>query len=292
MLVNLLRLLGAVKISEASRQAITCPTQVDLLLSPFHGLFGKDGLYSESKISLRLSSTGGARELGRILLSCRCCHWLDSGKRSDRSQQHDRSRSRKPRCPHLILEGDGVQHTQSIPPFKSAQIGTIYNTEEEKKESEFRCAITRDNAADLKVTNGVAPRAKFCFNFVLGIAGISARPVESSRSHRPWTTPLSSPASPRSVLGIARALDGRWEAEARGEITVEGRIEMAWLMGGTMNTFLTPETSPPIYLPSVVAPNGAMVITGGIDGEVTIWDCDYRPGARVQTLQTRCVRLQ
>lgn len=52
MLTNLLRLLGAVKAKKASRRFITRPTQVILPLSPNHGLFGNDGLYSESKISL------------------------------------------------------------------------------------------------------------------------------------------------------------------------------------------------------------------------------------------------
>ena len=52
MLVNLLRLLGAVKTKKASRNFVTRPTQVILPLSPNHGLFGNDGLYSESKISL------------------------------------------------------------------------------------------------------------------------------------------------------------------------------------------------------------------------------------------------
>lgn len=52
MLVNLLRLLGVVKTKKASRNFVTRPTQVILPLSPNHGLFGNDGLYSESKISL------------------------------------------------------------------------------------------------------------------------------------------------------------------------------------------------------------------------------------------------
>jgi 3-oxoacyl-ACP reductase-like protein len=52
MLVNLLRLLGAIKTKKASRQIVTRPTQVVLPLSPNHGLFGNDGLYSESKVSL------------------------------------------------------------------------------------------------------------------------------------------------------------------------------------------------------------------------------------------------
>jgi fatty acid synthase subunit alpha, fungi type len=52
MLVNLLRILGAIKNEKASRHFVTRPTQVILPLSPNHGLFGNDGLYAESKISL------------------------------------------------------------------------------------------------------------------------------------------------------------------------------------------------------------------------------------------------
>ena len=54
MLINILRLMGAVKNKKASRNFVTRPTQVILPLSPNHGLFGNDGLYSESKISLEL----------------------------------------------------------------------------------------------------------------------------------------------------------------------------------------------------------------------------------------------
>ena len=62
MLVNLLRLLGAVKQKKASRNFVTRPTQVVLPLSPNHGLFGNDGLYSESKISLETLFTRWSSE--------------------------------------------------------------------------------------------------------------------------------------------------------------------------------------------------------------------------------------
>jgi fatty acid synthase subunit alpha, fungi type len=52
MLVNLLRILAAVKTKKANRHFVTRPTQAILPPSPNHGLFGNDGLYSESKISL------------------------------------------------------------------------------------------------------------------------------------------------------------------------------------------------------------------------------------------------
>ena len=69
MLVNLLRLLGAVKQKKASCNFVTRPTQVVLPLSPNHGLFGNDGLYSESKISfetlfMRWSSESWGEYLG------------------------------------------------------------------------------------------------------------------------------------------------------------------------------------------------------------------------------------
>ncbi|KAJ3495490.1 hypothetical protein NMY22_g19933 [Coprinellus aureogranulatus] len=52
MLANLLRILGVVKNKKASCHFVTRPTQVILPLSPNHSLFGNDGLYSESKISV------------------------------------------------------------------------------------------------------------------------------------------------------------------------------------------------------------------------------------------------
>ena len=52
MLINFLRILGAVKNKKASRQFITRPTQVILPLSLNHSLFKNNGFYSESKISL------------------------------------------------------------------------------------------------------------------------------------------------------------------------------------------------------------------------------------------------
>ena len=52
MLVNLLRILGAVKNKKASHQFITRPTQVILPLSLKHSLFKNNSFYSELKISL------------------------------------------------------------------------------------------------------------------------------------------------------------------------------------------------------------------------------------------------
>ncbi|KAF1998925.1 hypothetical protein P154DRAFT_468728 [Amniculicola lignicola CBS 123094] len=52
MLTNTLRLLGAIKRAKESRGITTRPVQALLPLSPNHGVFGGDGLYSESKLGL------------------------------------------------------------------------------------------------------------------------------------------------------------------------------------------------------------------------------------------------
>ncbi|VTT58067.1 unnamed protein product [Fusarium fujikuroi] len=52
MLTNLVRLVGAVASQKRQRDTITRPATVVLPLSPNHGLLGNDGLYSESKRSL------------------------------------------------------------------------------------------------------------------------------------------------------------------------------------------------------------------------------------------------
>lgn len=52
MLVNVIRLLGRVAWNKNTRNISCRPTQVLLPLSPNHGTFGGDGLYSESKLGL------------------------------------------------------------------------------------------------------------------------------------------------------------------------------------------------------------------------------------------------
>lgn len=61
-LVNIPRILGAVKTKKTSRHLDTRPTQDILSLSANHVLFGKEGLYAESKISLETLVTRWASE--------------------------------------------------------------------------------------------------------------------------------------------------------------------------------------------------------------------------------------
>ena len=108
------------------------------------------------------------------------------------------------------------------------------------KKSELRKAITRDNSADYKVVHGVdaerliqtvdvLPRANYSFEFP---------PLESS-------TTLTDLEKLRGLVDLEKVIvitgsgevgpwgsaRTRWEMEARGEFTIEGCIEMAWMMG-------------------------------------------------------------
>ena len=108
------------------------------------------------------------------------------------------------------------------------------------KKSELRRAIAKDNAFDFQIINGVEaerllqsvdviPRANFRFEFP------SLESVES----------LSDLSKLRGLIDLEKVIvvtgfaevgpwgssRTRWEMEARGEFTIEGCIEMAWMMG-------------------------------------------------------------
>lgn len=71
MLTNVLRLLGAVKRAKQVRGIRTRPAQVILPLSPNHGAFGNDGLYAESKLGLEaLTAKWSSEDWSEYLSIC------------------------------------------------------------------------------------------------------------------------------------------------------------------------------------------------------------------------------
>jgi fatty acid synthase subunit alpha len=108
------------------------------------------------------------------------------------------------------------------------------------KKSDLRRAIAKDNAADFKITNGleaervlqvvnVTPRANFRFDF----------PALEAYESLTDVTKLQSMVDLDKVIVITGFAEvgpwgssrTRWEMEARGHFTIEGCIEMAWMMG-------------------------------------------------------------
>ncbi|KAH0585247.1 hypothetical protein H2248_008491 [Termitomyces sp. 'cryptogamus'] len=262
MLVNLLRILGAVKTKKASRHFVTRPTQVILPLSPNHGLFGNDGLYSESKISLEtLFQRWSSESWGEYLcLAGAVIGWTRGtglmGPTNIVAHELEGHGVRTFSAKEMAFNILGLMHpllfsiTQVEPiwadlnggmdrlPDLADITGRIRTTL--NKKADLRRAIARDNSADFKVVNGaeaerllqsvdVLPRANFQFNFPS---------LESNKS-------LNELAHLRGLIDLEKVVvvtgfaevgpwgsaRTRWEMEARGEFTIEGCIEMAWMMG-------------------------------------------------------------
>ena len=108
------------------------------------------------------------------------------------------------------------------------------------KKSELRRAIARDNAADFKVVNGVeaervlqtvdvTPRANFQFSFPALESPESLLSVSQLRGMVDLEKVVV--VTGFAEVGPWGSSRTRWEMEARGEFTIEGCIEMAWMMG-------------------------------------------------------------
>lgn len=116
------------------------------------------------------------------------------------------------------------------------------------QKADLRRAITRDNSADFKIINGVAaehlfqtvnvlPRANFRFDF----PSLEATSSLQDLAHLQGLIDLDQVVV---ITGFAEvgpwgSSRTRWEVEARGEFTIEGCIEMAWIMDRCMLDGLT-----------------------------------------------------
>ncbi|TFK75163.1 fatty acid synthase [Pluteus cervinus] len=262
MLVNLLRIMGAVKTKKASRKFVTRPTQVILPLSPNHGTFGNDGLYSESKISLetlfqRWSSESWGEYLcvaGAVIGWTRGTGLMGPTNIVAEELEGHGVRTFSPK--EMAFNILGLMHpllfsiTQVEPIWADlnggmdrlpdlADITTQIRTKLNNKAALHR-AIARDNAADFKVTHGVEaervlqtvdvlPRANFNFEFPALAPAASLDDLSKLRG-------LIDLEKVIVITGFAEvgpwgSSRTRWEMEARGELTIEGCIEMAWMMG-------------------------------------------------------------
>ncbi|WVQ81977.1 hypothetical protein IAT38_004104 [Cryptococcus sp. DSM 104549] len=262
MLTNLLRLLGAVKVKKAARQFVTRPTQVVLPLSPNHGLFGNDGLYSESKISLEtLFNRWSAESWGEYLcIAGAVIGWTrGTGLMSATNfvaEGLEKLGVRTFSAKEMAFNILGLMHpllfdiTQIEPIWADlnggmdrvaglAEVMTSIRVDINRV-AELRKAITMDNAADFRITNGgdaerlhqkvaIAPRANFSYDF----PKIDNPDVLAELKHLQGLVDLDKVivCTGFAEVGPWGSARTRWEMEARSEFTIEGCIEMAWMMG-------------------------------------------------------------
>lgn len=108
------------------------------------------------------------------------------------------------------------------------------------QQSELRRAIAKDNAADFKIENGVdaervlqtvsvTPRANFKFEFPKVPSPESLEDLSKLQGMLDLDKVIV--VTGFAEVGPWGGSRTRWEMEAKGEFTIEGCIEMAWIMG-------------------------------------------------------------
>jgi fatty acid synthase subunit alpha len=264
MLTNLIRLLGNVKAQKTTRGFETRPAQVILPLSPNHGTFGSDGLYSESKLGLEtLFNRWYSEDWANYLTICGAIiGWtrgtgLMSGNNIVAEAVENfgvRTFSQQEMAFNLLglMSPTIVDLCQNEPVFADLNGGLQFipnlnatMTKERKtitETREIRQAVSKETAAENKIVNGegsealykkkvIEPRANIKFDF-------PALPDWKSEIS-PLNENLKGMVDLEKVVVVTGFAEvgpwgnsrTRWEMEALGEFSLEGCIEMAWIMG-------------------------------------------------------------
>ncbi|PSN67417.1 hypothetical protein BS50DRAFT_574116 [Corynespora cassiicola Philippines] len=264
MLTNLLRLLGAVKAQKQAFGYETRPAQVILPLSPNHGTFGNDGLYAESKIALEtLFSRWHSESWGSFLTICGAViGWtrgtgLMAGNNvvAEGIEKYGvRTFSQQEMAFNLLglMAPPIVNLCQVEPVWADLNGGFQYIPnlkdlmtdlrKEYMETSEVRKAVIKENAIENKIVNGEAsealykkatiqPRANLKFEF--------PKVPDWETEVKPLNGDLKGMVDLEKVVVVTGFAEvgpwgnsrTRWEMEAFGEFSLEGCVEMAWIMG-------------------------------------------------------------
>lgn len=264
MLTNLLRLLGCIKTQKAERGFETRPAQVVLPLSPNHGTFGNDGLYSESKLALEtLFNRWHSENWGHFLTICGAViGWtrgtgLMSGNNivAEGVEAYGvRTFSQQEMAFNLLglMSPTIVDLCQSEPVFADLNGGLQFIPDlkdlmtklrkDIMETSEVRQAVTKETAIENKIVNGedsealykkvtIEPRANIKFEF--------PNLPDWKKEVAPLNENLKGMVDLEKVVVVTGFAEvgpwgnsrTRWEMEAYGKFSLEGCVEMAWIMG-------------------------------------------------------------
>jgi fatty acid synthase subunit alpha len=311
MLINIVRLLGAIKKQKESRGFDTRPAQIMLPMSPNHGVFGNDGLYAESKIGLEtLFERWYSESWAPYLSICGAViGWTrGTGLMADNNivaagiEKHGlRTFSQAEMAFYMlaILSRPIVQHNElepiyvdltggmgSVPNLKALLSGirsTVTQT------SEIIRALASEEAQENKVVAGdkattedpshVKPQANIAFTF--------PKILNYDKDLAELSTELKGMVDLDRVVVVTGFAEvgpygnsrTRWEMEAYGRFSLEGCVEMAWIMGLIKNHN---------------GPLGAIEhYTGWVDAKTSkaIPDCEVKAVYEAQILEHTGIRL-
>jgi fatty acid synthase subunit alpha len=264
MLTNVIRLLGGVKAQKAERGFNTRPAQVILPLSPNHGTFGNDGLYSESKLGLEtLFNRWSSESWGDFLTICGAViGWtrgtgLMAGNNivADGVEKYGvRTFSQQEMAFNLLglMSPAIVDMCQMEPVFADLNGGLQFLPDlkdmmtklrsEIMEKSTVRQAVTKETALEDKIVNGedsaalykkvnIEPRANLKFDF--------PELPDWKKDIQPLNANLKGMVDLEKVVVVTGFSEvgpwgnsrTRWEMEAYGKFSLEGCVEMAWIMG-------------------------------------------------------------
>jgi fatty acid synthase subunit alpha len=263
MLTNTLRLLGAIKRQKELRGYYNRPTQVIVPMSPNHGGFGNDGLYGESKIALETLFEKWHSETWSDYLSIcgAVIGWTrGTGLMADNNivaagieKLGVRTFSQAEMAFYvLVLMGRKIAIQSDLQPIYADLTGGLNAVpnlkaalDKVKREvsevSNLRLALAKEKLLEKKAVavGSVIPqgdtaqerRANIQFNF--------PQLPDFKSELEPLSRTLRGMADLDRVVVVAGFSEvgphgnsrTRWEIEANGRLSLEGCIEMAWIMG-------------------------------------------------------------
>ncbi|KAJ5674929.1 Acyl transferase/acyl hydrolase/lysophospholipase [Penicillium maclennaniae] len=229
MLTNTLRLLGAIKKQKQARGYRTRPTQVILPLSPNHGAFGNDGLYGESKLALEsLFEKWHSESWSTYLSICGAViGWTrGTGLMADNN---------------IVAAGIERHGVQTFSTAEMAAYILVLLTRKLASQCNIQPLLTREKEAEEKLA-------------VLGSQVKEEKTARPCLANIPFTFPKLPDETAEvqllreSLLNMANldrvvVVTGfsevgpfgnsrtRWQMEATGRFSLEGCVEMAWMMG-------------------------------------------------------------
>ncbi|KAI8628147.1 thiolase-like protein [Xylariaceae sp. FL1651] len=265
MLTNLLRLLGGIARSKRSKNITTRPATVLLPLSPNHGLMGNDGLYSESKRSLEVLLAKWSSESWREYLSFFgvIIGWTrGTGLMSENDMVSQavealgvRTYAADEMAANIVCMMGGSLNAECQAGPLLVDIGGGLGKVDDFKEkltairrdlneyAEVRRALEEERRLEEACVNGKTASSNTLQESRPSIRANLRLPLPMLPDYDTEIAPLASSLEGMVDLSRVVVITGfselgpygssrtRWEIEANGTLSLEGCIEMAWMMG-------------------------------------------------------------
>lgn len=264
MLTNTLRLMGSIVASKRRRNILNHSTQVLVPLSPNHGQYGNDGLYAESKLALEaLLNKAASEPWGDSLAICGVKMGWARGtglmttndifaESIEKLGARTFSAEEMATLLALVMTPDLTEACMMEPvvcdftgglaavPNMGSQIASIRASIQDKvavrkllkQEAEHDEKVISSRSKKASALIPSETRAKMHNSYpVLPEKYEDAVPRNASDVQDLYDLDSMVVITGFGELGSAGSSRTRWELEAEGEFSIEGCIELAWMMG-------------------------------------------------------------